>query len=94
LRCQLQAFARRRQPLFPGRGLDCRYRDDEEVAARDLLSTRKFLDLRGLLEAVDFDAFLQRATTTAYRAEGLHHANSGCQHMSSSPARFGLADPK
>jgi hypothetical protein len=42
-----------------------RYRDDEEVAPRDLLSTRKFLDLRGLLEAADFDAFLERATTTA-----------------------------
>jgi hypothetical protein len=42
-----------------------RYRDDEEVAPRDLLSTRKFLDLRGLMEAADFDAFLQRATTTA-----------------------------
>jgi len=42
-----------------------RYRDDEEVASRDLLSTRTFLDLRGLLDAADFDAFLQRATTTA-----------------------------
>jgi hypothetical protein len=42
-----------------------RYRDDEDVAPGDLLSTRKFLDLWGLLDAADFDAFLQRTTTTA-----------------------------
>jgi hypothetical protein len=29
------------------------------------VSTRKFLDLRGLLDAADFDAFLDRAATSA-----------------------------
>jgi hypothetical protein len=42
-----------------------RYRDEETVDLRDLVSTRKFLDTWGLLEASEFDAFLQRATTSA-----------------------------
>jgi len=42
-----------------------RYRDNEKVDARDLLSTRKFLDLRGLLNEADFDKFIQRASTPA-----------------------------
>ena len=42
-----------------------RYGDDEAVDEGDLRSTRLFLDLRGLLEAKDFDAFLQRAGTPA-----------------------------
>jgi len=38
------------------------YRDDEPVDARDLWSTRRFLDLRGVLAGEEFDAFLRRAT--------------------------------
>ncbi|MBI1893910.1 MAG: hypothetical protein HYS14_07365 [Candidatus Rokubacteria bacterium] len=33
--------------------------------AGDLVSTRKFLDFRGLLHAKDFDGFLRQATTPA-----------------------------
>jgi hypothetical protein len=42
-----------------------RYRDQEAVDRRDLVSTRKFLDAWGLLAESDFDAFLQRATSSA-----------------------------
>jgi hypothetical protein len=42
-----------------------RYAEGEAVDERDLRSTRKFLDLRGLLEAQDFDAFVQEANTPA-----------------------------
>jgi hypothetical protein len=42
-----------------------RYRDDEHVDVRDLMRTRKFFDLRGLLEEADFDTFMQRANTPA-----------------------------
>jgi hypothetical protein len=44
------------------------YDEQEPVDSRDLLSTRKFLDGRGLLDVTAFaafDAFLQRATTSA-----------------------------
>ena len=41
------------------------YREDETVDEGDLRSTRMFLDMRGLLEGRDFDAFVQRATTPA-----------------------------
>jgi hypothetical protein len=41
------------------------YRDDEPVFPRDLLSTRTFFDLRGVIEAGDFDATLLRADTPA-----------------------------
>ncbi len=41
------------------------YRDDEAVDARDLLTTRKFLDLRGLLDAASFDTLLMPASTPA-----------------------------
>jgi hypothetical protein len=41
------------------------YGRDEAVDGGDLWSTRKFLDLRGLLEAKDFDAFVQQARTSA-----------------------------
>jgi hypothetical protein len=41
------------------------YRDSEDVDPGDLLSTRRFLDYRGLLGAADFDAFLARVTTSA-----------------------------
>ncbi len=41
------------------------YRDDEAVLPRDLLRTRKLLDLRGLLTADDFGAALLRADTPA-----------------------------
>jgi hypothetical protein len=37
------------------------YGEEEPVGERDLRSTRRFLDLRGVLEGEDFDAFLQRA---------------------------------
>ncbi len=41
------------------------YRDDEPVLPRDLQSTRTFLDLRGLIEADDFDAQLLQRNTPA-----------------------------
>jgi hypothetical protein len=41
------------------------YAEEEPVDERDLLSTRKFLDLRGLLDAGDFDAFTQESSTPA-----------------------------
>jgi hypothetical protein len=41
------------------------YRDNEKVDPGDLLYTRKFLDLRGLLEEADFDTFIQRANKPA-----------------------------
>lgn len=41
------------------------YREDEIVALRDLMTTRKFLDLRGMLDAASFDAFLMQASTPA-----------------------------
>jgi hypothetical protein len=41
------------------------YGDEEPVAPRDLHSARMFLDMRGYLDAADFDAFLERATSTA-----------------------------
>ena len=42
-----------------------RYGDDETVYPGDLLRTRKFLDLRGMLEEADFDTFIQRANKPA-----------------------------
>jgi hypothetical protein len=42
-----------------------RYREDEEVEVRDLVSTRKFLDAWGLVDASQFDAFVSRSTTSA-----------------------------
>ncbi len=41
------------------------YDEDEPVTDRDLRITRTYLDLRGLLDGEDFDAFVQRATTSA-----------------------------
>jgi hypothetical protein len=41
------------------------YKGEEPVDAGDLLSTRKFLDLRGLLDSEDFDALLQQTSTPA-----------------------------
>jgi hypothetical protein len=41
------------------------YGDEEAVDERDLQSTRKFLDLRGLLDAKDFDKFLLQASAPA-----------------------------
>ena len=41
------------------------YGDGESVDERDLRSTRKFLDLRGVLEAKDFDDFVQKTSTPA-----------------------------
>ena len=41
------------------------YGDQEDIDPGDLLSTRKYLDLSGLLDAVEFDALLERVTTTA-----------------------------
>jgi hypothetical protein len=41
------------------------YRDDEAVFSRDLMRTRTFFDLRGIIEAGDFDALLLRADTPA-----------------------------
>ena len=42
-----------------------RYADEEAVDEGDLRSTRLFLDLRGLLEAKDFDTFIQQTGTPA-----------------------------
>jgi hypothetical protein len=41
------------------------YRDNEPVFPRDVMRTRTFLDLRGAIEADDFDATLLRADTPA-----------------------------
>ena len=41
------------------------YRDDEPVFPRDLIRTRKFFDLRGVIEAGEFDTTLLRADTPA-----------------------------
>ena len=41
------------------------YRDDEPVAPIDLMSTRRFLDLRGTMEADEFDETLLRANAPA-----------------------------
>jgi hypothetical protein len=41
------------------------YGDKEAMDERDLQSTRKFLDLRGLLDAKDFDTLVQEASTPA-----------------------------
>lgn len=41
------------------------YRDDEVVDERDLRSARKFLDLRGILDATGFDASVHHASTPA-----------------------------
>jgi hypothetical protein len=38
------------------------YGEDEGVDPGDLWSTRRFLDLRGVIDGDDFDAFIQRAT--------------------------------
>jgi hypothetical protein len=41
------------------------YGEEEAVDEGDLRSTRKFLDLRGLLEAKDFDAFVPESSAPA-----------------------------
>jgi hypothetical protein len=41
------------------------YRDQDTVHPRDLLSTRSFLDLRGVIRAEEYDAQLLRANTPA-----------------------------
>lgn len=41
------------------------YGEEEPVGEGDLRSTRKFLDLRGLLAAQEFDRFVERASTPA-----------------------------
>jgi hypothetical protein len=41
------------------------YGDNEPVDARDIASTRRFLDAWGLLEAADFDVQLQGARSPA-----------------------------
>jgi hypothetical protein len=38
------------------------YDEDESVDPGDLLSTRRFLDMRGVLDGGDFDALVHRAT--------------------------------
>jgi hypothetical protein len=48
-----------------GRLLFRRYRDDEAVEMHDIVYTRKFLDLRGVIDADEFDATLLRADTPA-----------------------------
>jgi len=41
------------------------YGEDEAMDEGDLRSTRKFLDLRGVIEAKEFDAFLQESNAPA-----------------------------
>jgi hypothetical protein len=41
------------------------YRDDEPVLPCDLMRTQTFLDLRGVIEADDFDVTLLRADRPA-----------------------------
>jgi hypothetical protein len=41
------------------------YRDEEAVDERDLLSTRNFFELRGVLDPADFNSFLVDATMPA-----------------------------
>jgi hypothetical protein len=41
------------------------YRDDEPVHPRDLMRTRSFLDLRGVIEAEDYDTRLLRPNRPA-----------------------------
>jgi len=48
-----------------GRLLFRLYRDDEAVEQHDLVFTRKFLDLRGVIDADEFDAALLRADKPA-----------------------------
>lgn len=42
-----------------------RYRDDEAVDAVDVLRTRKWLDVRGLLQEAEFDQLLRRSNRSA-----------------------------
>ena len=42
-----------------------RYADDEPIDQSDLISARKFLDMRGLCSSEDFEAFLRHRTTPA-----------------------------
>jgi hypothetical protein len=48
-----------------GRLLYRPYRDDEAVELLDIVYTRKFLDMRGVIEAGVFDATLLGADTPA-----------------------------
>jgi hypothetical protein len=41
------------------------YGEDEAVDDGDLRSTRKFLDLRGLLDGQSFDTFVEQASAPA-----------------------------
>jgi hypothetical protein len=41
------------------------YRPTETLDVGDVLSTRKFLDMRGILDAADFDAFLETMSKPA-----------------------------
>jgi hypothetical protein len=53
--------------LHPDEGLLAyrRYLDDDAVESHDIVYTRKFLDLRGVMDAVEFDSTFQRADTPA-----------------------------
>jgi hypothetical protein len=51
------------------------YADDEPVDEGDVRSTRRFLDMRGVLAAADFDAFLLMAVVR--RVQPDHTACSG-----------------
>jgi hypothetical protein len=42
-----------------------RYRDQDNVEPGDLVSTRRFLDAWGVLDAADFDSFLARTIVSA-----------------------------
>ncbi len=41
------------------------YEDDENVDPWDLNSTRRFLDMRGVMDGEVFDAYLQKASASA-----------------------------
>lgn len=42
-----------------------RYADDDPVREGDVVSTRKFLDMRGVYAEEDFDGFLEKTTMPA-----------------------------
>jgi hypothetical protein len=56
-----EVFHKSRERMFVFR----LYGDREPVTARDIVSTRSFLDDWGQLDAADFDAFLESTTKPA-----------------------------
>jgi hypothetical protein len=42
-----------------------RYKDDESLEMGDIISTRRFLDMRGILDEAEFDSFFEAANKSA-----------------------------